>query len=186
MRDDALALPRIVMLRPNLFGLVFPLMKLLPARFMIEQARHEGVLSPGGLIAETTSGPLGLALAMVARLRNHPLTIVSDPAIDPPLRRRLEDLGATVHIVTAPAQAGGYQRARLDVLERVLAEHPGSFCPRQYSNRHNPESYAPCADQLAQAVGPIDCLVGTVGSGGSVWWWTCSCSSKGTPAVRPS
>jgi S-sulfo-L-cysteine synthase (3-phospho-L-serine-dependent) len=165
---EALALPRIVMLRPNLFGLVFPLMKLLPASFMIEQARREGVLSPGGLIAETTSGTLGLALAMVARLRNHPLTIVSDPAIDPPLRRRLEDLGATVHIVTAPAQAGGYQRARLDVLECVLAENPGSFCPRQYSNRHNPESYAPCAEQLAQAVGPIDCLVGTVGSGGSV------------------
>jgi S-sulfo-L-cysteine synthase (3-phospho-L-serine-dependent) len=165
---DAMMLPRIVWLRPNLLGLVFGLMKLLPARFIIARALEQGALRPGALIAESTSGTFGLALAMVARLQGHPLALVSDPAIDVPLRRRLEDLGATVHIVREPARSGGYQRARLDVLERVLAEHPGSFWPRQYSNQHNPEGYAPCAEQLAQQIGPIDCLIGTVGSGGSV------------------
>jgi cysteine synthase len=165
---DALALPRLVRLRPNLIGLAFPLMKLLPARFIVRKARDEGELPPGGLIAETTSGTFGLALAMVARLQGHPLTLVSDPAIDAPLRRRLEDLGARVHIVREPGPSGGFQRARLDLLERVLAANPGSFCPRQYANPHNPGSYAPCAEQLAHAVGVVDCLVGTVGSGGSV------------------
>ena len=165
---DAIALPRIVWLRPNLLGLVFPLMKLLPARFIVRKALDEGELRPGGLIAETTSGTFGLALGMVARLNGHPLTLVSDPAIEPPLRRRLEDLGATVHIVREPGATGGFQQARLEVLERILAENPGSFCPRQYSNPHNPGSYAPCAEQLAHAAGGIDCLIGSVGSGGSV------------------
>ncbi|HET7229035.1 MAG TPA: pyridoxal-phosphate dependent enzyme [Longimicrobium sp.] len=165
---DALALPRLVWLRPNLVGLAFPLMKLLPARFILRKALEEGALEPGGLIAETTSGTFGLALAMVARLLGHPLTLVSDPAIDAPLLRRLEDLGATVHIVREPGAHGGYQQARLAVLERVLAEAPGSFCPRQYSNPHHPGSYAPCAELLSQAAGAVDCLVGSVGSGGSV------------------
>ena len=165
---DAIALPRVVQLRPNLIGLSFTLMKLLPARFIVRKAREEGELRPGGLIAETTSGTFGLALAMVARLQGHPLTLVSDPAIDAPLKRRLEDLGAAVHIVRDPGPTGGYQQARLAVLEGILAENPGSFCPRQYSNPHNPESYAPCAEQLANAAGAVDCLIGTVGSGGSV------------------
>ncbi len=165
---DAIALPRVVWLRPNLVGLAFPLMKLLPARFIVRKALEEGELRPGGLIAETTSGTFGLALAMVARLGGHPLTLVSDPAIDAPLQRRLEALGATVHIVREPGPTGGFQQARLAVLERVLAENPGSFCPRQYSNPHNPGSYAPCAEQLAHAAGAVDCLIGTVGSGGSV------------------
>jgi cysteine synthase A len=165
---DALALPHIVWLRPNLVGLAFPLMKLLPARFIVRKALEGGQLQPGELIAETTSGTFGLALAMVARLQGHPLTLVSDPAIDAPLRRRLEDLGATVHIVREAGPSGGFQQARLAVLERILAENPGSFCPRQYDNPHNPGSYAPCAEQLAHAVGAIDCLIGSVGSGGSM------------------
>lgn len=165
---DAIALPRIVWLRPNLIGLVFPLMKVLPARFIVRKALEEGELRPGGLIAETTSGTFGLALAMVARLQGHPLTLVSDPAIDAPLQRRLEDLGAHVRIVREPGPTGGFQQARLGVLEEVLAANPGSFCPRQYSNPHNPGSYAPCAELLAHAAGAVDCLVGTVGSGGSV------------------
>jgi cysteine synthase len=165
---DAIALPRIVWLRPNLIGLAFPLMKLLPARFIIRKALESEELRPGGLIAESTSGTFGLALAMVARLRGHPLILVSDPAVDPPLLRRMQDLGATVHIIREAGASGGYQGARLALLERVLAEHPGSFWPRQYSNPNNPASYAPCVEQLAHAAGAIDCLIGTVGSGGSV------------------
>ncbi|HEX8317135.1 pyridoxal-phosphate dependent enzyme [Longimicrobium sp.] len=165
---DAIALPRLVWLRPNLIGLVFTLMKLLPARFIIRKALEEGELRPGGLIVEATSGTFGLSLAMVSALQGHPLTLVGDPAIDPPLLRRLEDLGATVHIVREAGASGGFRQVRQEVLEKVLASTPGSFCPRQYSNPHNPGSYAPCAEQLAHAVGGIDCLVGSVGSGGSV------------------
>ena len=165
---DALALPRLVWLRPNLVGLVFTLSKLLPARYIIRRAREEGQLRPGGVIAETSSGTFGLSLAMVARLHGHPVELVSDPSIDPPLQRRLEDLGATVHIVRDPGPSGAFQVARLELLERILAENPDAFCPRQYTNPQNPGSFAPCAEQLAHAAGSVDCLVGPVGSGGSL------------------
>jgi cysteine synthase len=164
---EAIALPQIVQLRPNLLALVFRLMKLLPARFIIRRAAEQGALPPGGSIAESTSGTFGMALALIARLQGYRLTLVTDPAIAP-LRTRLEDLGTTLHVVREPAPEGGFQRARLDLLQRVLADHPGTFWPQQYSNPHNPESYAPCAEQLAHAAGRIDCLVGSVGSGGSV------------------
>lgn len=64
---------------------------------------------------ETTSGTFGLALAMECSLRDQPLVLVSDPAVDPALRRRLRDLGAQVVIVERPASAGGFQQARTEV-----------------------------------------------------------------------
>lgn len=165
---DAIALPKVIRLRPNLYAVVFVLMKLLPARFILDRAAQERRLAAGGLIAETTSGTFGLALAQLANLRGYRLVLVSDAAIDAPLQRRLEELGARVEIVRRPAAVGGLQQARLDRLAEVLASEEGSFCPRQYDNPHNPGSYALCAEILAESIGRIDRLVGTVGSGGSM------------------
>ncbi|HST63107.1 MAG TPA: pyridoxal-phosphate dependent enzyme, partial [Longimicrobium sp.] len=165
---EDMALPRLVWLRPNLVGMAFPILKLLPAQYIVRKARETGELPPGGAIAETSSGTFGLALAMVAGQQGHPLSLISDPTLEPGFRRRLEDLGATVHVVSDPGPSGAWQRARLEYLEALLEENPGTFCPRQYSNPQNPASYAPCAELLAQAVGEVDCLVGPVGSGGSL------------------
>lgn len=143
-------------------------MKLMPARFILENARAQGLLKPGTLVVETTSGTFGLALAMLCRLHGDHLHLVSDPAVDRPLHRRLTDLGAVVDIVSEPAAVGGLQQARLDRLAAVRAAYPDHFWPAQYSNSGNPDSYARLAKFLAEAVGPVDCLVGTVGSGGSM------------------
>ena len=165
---ESVMLPRIVRLGRNLYGASFFLMKLLPARFILDRARDEGLLQPGSVVIETTSGTFGLALAMLCNLRGYRLFVVSDPAIDPPLQRRLEDLGATVAIVDKPAPVGGYQRARLDRMAEIQAAHPGHFWPSQYANPYNPGAYAPFAELLTESVGQVDCLVGTVGSGGSM------------------
>lgn len=165
---ESVVLPRLVRLGENLYGASFFLMKLAPARFILDRARNEGLLEPGQVVIETTSGTFGLALAMLCNLRGYRLILVSDPAIDPALRRRLEDLGARVEIVREPASVGGFQRSRLDRMAALQAEHPGHFCPSQYSNPHNPRSYAPFAELLAETIGRVDCLVGTVGSGGSM------------------
>ena len=69
----ALELPRIVRLGPNLFGAAFSLMKLLPARHILDRARVDGLLEPGTVVIESTSGTFGLALAMECRLRGRPL-----------------------------------------------------------------------------------------------------------------
>ncbi|MGH9002136.1 MAG: cysteine synthase family protein, partial [Acidimicrobiia bacterium] len=179
----ALELPRMVRLGPNLFGAAFTLMKLLPARYILDRARAEGRLEPGTVVIETTSGTFGLALAMECSLRGHPLVLVSDPAVDPALRRRLRDLGAQVVIVERPAPVGGLQQSRLDRVEEMRDRHPRHFLPSQYANPDNPGAYRALADALTATIGPVDCLVGPVGSGGSMCGTTRFLRSAGHDVV---
>ncbi|MGF1648665.1 MAG: pyridoxal-phosphate dependent enzyme, partial [Kineosporiaceae bacterium] len=166
---QAVERPSIVRLAPNLYGAVFTLMKLIPARHILNRAVERGDIGPNTLIAETTSGTFGLALAMQAALLGRPLVLVGDPVIDANLRRRLTDLGARVDIVAEVAPGGGgFQAARLERLREIRADHPDSFCPEQYSNPENPRSYALAAEVISEALGQVDVLVGPVGSGGSM------------------
>jgi cysteine synthase len=164
---EATVLPRLIRLGPNLCVAAFTLMKLLPARFMLDRAEQRGELAPDTTVLETSSGTFALGLAMVCRLRGYPLVIVGDPAIDPALRRRLGELGARVEICTEPSPRGGFQQARLDRLEELRAVYPNHYVPGQYDNPDNPNAYAAVAEQIAETIGAVDCLVGPVGSGGS-------------------
>ncbi|MGW1429748.1 PLP-dependent cysteine synthase family protein [Streptomyces sp. NPDC002431] len=163
----ATELPKIIQVGENLYAAAFTLMKLLPARYIIDQAEAEGRLTPGTPVIETSSGTFGLGLALVCRLRGYPLTIVGDSAIDPELHNRLTLLGARVEIVEDRGHPSGIQGARLDRVEELRRAQPDSFIPNQYDNPANPAAYAVVADQLAATLGPLDCLVGPVGSGGS-------------------
>lgn len=165
---EAMMLPRVIRLEKNLYAAAFSLMKLLPACFMLDRARDAGLLQPDTVVIETTSGTFGLALAILCNLRGYQLILVSDPAIDAALQRRLEDLSAQVEIVRKPAPVGGLQRARLQRLIQLRSDYPSHFWPSQYDNPHNPGAYAGVAEVLAELIGQTDCLVGSVGSGGSM------------------
>jgi cysteine synthase len=168
---EAYQLPKLIRLAPNLYAACFTLMKMVPARFILRRARQDGRLEPGTVIVETTSGTFGLALAMEAVHLDRRLILVSDPVIDARLYRRLTDLGAVVDRVpaSAGASAGGFQAARLARLDQVKAEHAGRyFCPEQYTNPDNPRSYSTVAELLLECLGQVDCVVGPVGSGGSM------------------
>ncbi|MDK2661986.1 pyridoxal-phosphate dependent enzyme [Cupriavidus consociatus] len=160
--------PRIIELSQDLYGASFFLMKLLPARFMLERASEQGLLRPGATICESSSGTFGLALAMLAVQYGYKLILVSDWALDRHLHKRLLELGAKVEIVDRPADGGGLQQARLNRLAKYLKEIPDSYWPSQYSNTDNSLSYGKIAALLIERVGKIDCLVGPVGSGGSM------------------
>ncbi|GHH85677.1 cystathionine beta-synthase [Streptomyces sulfonofaciens] len=165
---DSHVLPKVVQLEGNLYGAAFHLMKLLPADFILKSAEAGGELLPGTTVVETTSGTFGLGLAMVCRLRGYPLVLVGDPAIDAPLRRRLEALGARVSIVSgAELRTSGVQQARLDRLARIQSRLGTYFTPGQYDNPLNPVSYGAVAELLLESLGPVDALVCPVGSGGS-------------------
>lgn len=166
--DEAIELPRVIRLGTNLYAVPFVLMKMVPAKFILRKAHAEGRIGKGSVIVESTSGTFGLALAIIAALRGYRLILVSDPAIDPALKRRLEALGTRVEIVERPAAVGGYQVARLNRLAEIQAEHPDHFWPSQYHNPQNGGSYSVVAALLAGSVGRVDCLVGTCGSGGSM------------------
>lgn len=165
---DALEMPQVVRLDSGVVAACFSLMKLLPARHIINDALRTGRLTPSSRVIETTSGTFGLGLAMVCAQHGLPLTLVSDPVIDDAFRNKLEALGAEVEIVTEPAQVGGFQASRLSRLEELTRADPTAFIPRQYENPLNPDAYGRVADMLLTELGGIDFLVGCVGSGGSM------------------
>ncbi|WP_306030708.1 PLP-dependent cysteine synthase family protein [Stappia sp. MMSF_3263] len=160
--------PRIVRLERNLYAACFSLMKLLPARYILDRAQAAGRLLPGGSVVETTSGTFGLALAMTTAVRGFELTLVTaNSLIDPPLRRRLEQLGASLHVVE-DASGSGAQAERLMLLKKVLERRPETYWPQQYDNPDNRWAYGSFAESVCREIGRVDCLVGCVGSGGSL------------------
>ena len=161
-------IPTLVRLAPNLYALAYRLMKMVPARHILRRAAESGRLGRDTTVVETTSGTFGLALAMQCAIDGRRLVLVGDPVIDARLHRRLGDLGAVVEIVHHQAPVGGYQATRLARLAEIRAELPDTFCPEQYSNPDNPASYAVVAELLTDRLGQVDCLVGPVGSGGSM------------------
>lgn len=161
-------IPHFVALGGGLTAAVFPLMKIYPAEFCIRRALEDGHVTEQSLIIESSSGTMALALALVCNALRLSLTIVTDHACDEALRHRLEDIGVTIERVVSPAPVGGYQRARLEVLEKLRREIPDSWWVNQYDNPCNPAAYGPFAAQVVEALGRVDCLVGAVGSGGSV------------------
>ncbi|WP_061289706.1 PLP-dependent cysteine synthase family protein [Herbidospora cretacea] len=136
------------------------------ALHIVERARARGELAPGAMIVESTSGTFGLGLALAGIVHGHPVTVVTDPGMEALVHRLLAAYGVRVETVTAPHPAGGWQRARLDRVAALLAEHPGAYCPRQYDNPDNVDAYAGLAAELVGQVGRVDVLVCSVGTGG--------------------
>lgn len=165
--SSALEQPILRPMRNKLHLLMFRLMKLVPAKYILTRALERGELGPGGLVLETSSGTFALGLGIVCCERGLPFVIFSDPVIDRDLRNHLEFLGGEVCILDSPAKVGGYQQARLDALHARLQTSPRAFWTRQYSNPDNRRAYHAVADQLVAGLGERLTLVGSVGSGGS-------------------
>ncbi|MFN2495109.1 MAG: PLP-dependent cysteine synthase family protein [Pseudonocardiaceae bacterium] len=141
-------------------------MKDRPALHMVECARRRSELAPGATIIESTSGTLGLGLALAGIAYGHPVRLVTDPGLEPIMRRMLTAHGASVEVVPQPHPTGGWQEARRQRVGEMLAEDPGSYCPDQYHNPDNADGYAPLALELVAQLGRIDVLVCSVGTGG--------------------
>ncbi|GGS23347.1 putative cysteine synthase A CysK2 [Streptomyces humidus] len=136
------------------------------ALHMVRAARESGRLLPGARIIESTSGTLGLGLALAGATYRHPVTVVTDPGIEPLMTGLLTAYGTEVDLVTTPHPEGGWQEARRHRVEELLAVHPDAWCPNQYNNPDNVAAYAPLAHELLAQLGHIDTLVVSVGTGG--------------------
>ncbi|WP_373138853.1 PLP-dependent cysteine synthase family protein [Mycobacterium marinum] len=141
-------------------------MKDRPAMHMVERARARGDLAPGAAIVESTSGTLGLGLALAGSVYGHPVTLVTDPGLEPIIARMLTAYGARVDMVTEPHPVGGWQQARKDRVAQLLAADPSAWNPDQYSNPDNVDAYRPLALEMAAQLGRVDVLVCSVGTGG--------------------
>lgn len=141
-------------------------MKDRPALHMVECARQRGDLKPGGMIVESTSGTLGLGLTLAAIRYRHPITLVTDPGMEPMMHRLLRAHGAQIDVVSEPHPTGGWQQARCERVAELLTANRGSFCPDQYNNPDNTAGYASLAMELVTQLRRIDVLVCSVGTGG--------------------
>ncbi|MBS7549764.1 pyridoxal-phosphate dependent enzyme, partial [Dietzia massiliensis] len=125
----------------------------------VEAARARGELTPGARIVDSTSGSLGLGLALAGQAYGHPVTVVTDTGMEPIVRHMLAAYGADVELVTEPHPVGGWQQARKERVAQLLAADPEAWCPDQYSNPDNVEAYRPLACELLDQLGHIDVLV---------------------------
>lgn len=118
------------------------------------------------MIIESTSGTLGLGLALAGIVYDHPVTLVTDPGMEPIVRNMLAAYGARVDVVEEPHPVGGWQQARRDRVRHLMSEHPRSWCPDQYTNPDNVDAYRSLAVELVAQLGRVDVLVCSVGTGG--------------------
>jgi len=136
------------------------------ALHMVGRARARGDLRPGARIIESSSGTLGLGLALAGMAYGHPVTVVTDPGLEPIIARMLAAYGVRVDQVTEPHPEGGWQQARCDRVAQLLAEDPGAWNPDQYNNPDNVDAYRELAMELHTQLGRVDVLVCSVGTGG--------------------
>jgi 2,3-diaminopropionate biosynthesis protein SbnA len=145
-------------------------MKDRPARFIVERGLRDGLLCPGMRLVESTSGNLGIALAVAARMRGLSFTAVVDPNTSPTNLRLLELFGADVEMVTEPDDAGGYLHTRVQRARHLAETLPDAVWVNQYANTLNWRAYYETlgAEILSAIDGPVDYLVAAVSTTGSL------------------
>ncbi len=141
-----------------------------PARFIIRQARQLGLLRPGGVIIESTSGNFGVALAMIGAVAGYRVIIVVDPKVPIAHRRAMEAYGAELVEVSEPDESGGYFKPRLELANRLAREIDGAFRPDQHFSLMNAAThFQETGPEIhAQMDGTIDYLVVAVSTAGQL------------------
>lgn len=110
------------------------------ANGLIEDLLGSGQLGIGGMIVESTSGNLGIALARQCVVRGINFTAVVDENANPLALELMEAYGAKVDRVQTPAD-GNKLAARRRRVSEVLADHPGSVTTNQYGSPANPRAH---------------------------------------------
>jgi 2,3-diaminopropionate biosynthesis protein SbnA len=111
--------------------------KLKAAAEMVEAAERDGALGPDAVLIESSSGNLGVALAMIAASRGYRFLCVTDPRCNLSTRRLMEALGSQVHIITEPDPVGGFLGARIDYVKGMCASDDRFVWLNQYQNPGN-------------------------------------------------
>jgi len=136
---------------------------------MIRHAEEDGLLKPGGTIVESTSGNTGLGLAMAAAVRGYRCVFTIPDKMSKEKIDMLKAYGAEV-VITRADLDHDHPESYVQMAIRIARETPGGFYTDQYSNRANPEAhYLTTGPEIwEQTDGEIDCLVGGIGTGGTI------------------
>ncbi|HEY2077197.1 MAG TPA: cysteine synthase [Streptosporangiaceae bacterium] len=135
------------------------------AAYMVAAAEKDGLLHPGSVILEPTSGNTGISLALVARLRGYQLICVLPENTSAERRMLLEAYGAT--IVSSPAAGGSNEAVR--VAKNLAAENPSWVMLYQYGNEANARAhYETTGPELLADLPEITHFVAGLGTTGTL------------------
>ena len=133
---------------------------------MLLAAEAQGLIRPGGLIVEPTSGNTGIALAFACAARGYRLLLTMPETMSLERRKLLKHLGAEV--ILTPGKEG--MTGAVKKAQEIVAETPGAYLPDQFSNPANPEIHRrTTAEEIWRDTGGrVDILVAGVGTGGTI------------------
>lgn len=143
--------------------------KIKAATDMVEAAERDGVLEPGSVLVESSSGNLGVALSMIAASKGYGFLCVTDSRCNLATRLLMEALGSRVHVVTEPDPVDGFLGARLDYVRAACASDPRYVWLNQYSNPDNwGAHYRRTAPAIARHFPDLDVLFVGAGTTGTL------------------
>ncbi len=135
------------------------------AKFMIEAAERDGLLQPGSVVLESSSGNTGIALAMICKVRGYHLKVVLPENVSVERRQALEVWGT--EIIPSPAAEGSNGAMRR--AQALAAENPQWWFPFQYGNDANPRAhYAGTGPEILADVPDITHFVAGLGTAGTL------------------
>ncbi len=136
------------------------------AKHMIDDAEAKGLISPGAMIIEPTSGNTGIGLASVAASRGYRAVFTMPDTMS--VERRMLLTAYDAEIVLTPGAEG--MSGAIKKAEEIKNNNPGSFIPGQFVNSANPESHVlTTAPEIWEDTdGNIDIFVAGVGTGGTL------------------
>ncbi|MFE2579694.1 2,3-diaminopropionate biosynthesis protein SbnA [Streptomyces sp. NPDC059378] len=151
--------------------------KLKAAREMVDAAERAGVLRPGSVLVESSSGNLGVALSVIAASRGYGFLCVTDARCNQATIRLMETLGSRVHVIREPDPVNGLLGARIAYVRALCASDERYVWLNQYTNPGNWRAhYRTTAPAIARRFPDLDVLfvgAGTTGTlmGCARWFW---------------